>query len=355
VKLLLREDKSARSVTPAAEPVVSIVTPCLNPGTRLARCVESVAAQTYGHIEHIVVDGGSTDGTVEWLTSARGIRWLSEPDRGQAEAINKGFGIASGAILTWLNMDDVLMPSAVERAVDAFAREPALGLVYGDCRIVENGEDVLNWRAPKRLTARSIEGGTSIPQPGAFVTRWALERVGGLNESFELAMDVDLWLRLVAAGIENRRIPGVVSIFELHSGSKSGSLPRREFYEETARAFVFAGLPHSAALSLGQGAAAASAVNGRVVRERLEGEIRLAQEAGRQSVPPLSASTIRAAATAEAGVIELRVSLAGLRYLLAPEVWRDGAIRRRLRAAVRRGTPQVVRRLARRARRGGQA
>jgi GT2 family glycosyltransferase len=337
------------------DPIVSIVTPCLNPGARLARCLDSVAAQTYGRIEHIVIDGASKDGTTELLRASRGIRWISEPDTGQAKAINKGFDLASGEILTWLNADDLLKPDAVERVVSAFDHMPGLGLAYGDCLIVEDGVEVLTWRPPRRLTLQSIESGSSIPQPGAFVARSALQRVGRLDESFELAMDVDLWLRLLGAGIECRRVTGVVSIFELHGDSKTGSLPRRRFFEETARAFLLAGLPHGAALALGQGAAAAAALAGRVPGSRLAAEILHAQEAGRQAIPPLSARTIRAAAIAEAGVIELRTSLTGLRHLLAPEIWRDRAIRRRLRAAVRRGTPRVARRLLGRRRPGPTA
>ena len=261
----------------------SIVTPCLNPGDRLARCLESIAAQTYGRIEHIVVDGESSDETVELLGAASGIRWVSEPDGGQAEAINKGFALAQGSILGWLNADDVLVPDAVARAVAVFEADPTLGLVFGDCRIVEGGRELLTWRAPRRLTLELLEGGSAIPQPGSFVTRWALDRVDGLDESFELAMDVDLWLRLLAAGVPNTRVAGLVSVFELHQRSKTGSVPRERFYGENARAYLLAGRTRAAALSLGQSAAAAaaSADGGRVDPRRLEAEIEAACVLGR--------------------------------------------------------------------------
>ncbi len=329
----------------AAGPTVSIVTPCLNPGERLARCLASVRRQTYPGVEHVIVDGGSTDGTVELLAAASGLRWISEPDGGQVEAINKGLAVASGSIVTWLNADDVLLPEAVARAVGAFAAGPGLGLVYGDCRIVEGGREVLIWRAPRRLTVEGLEGGLSIPQPGAFLRRSALDRAGGLDPSFELAMDVDLWLRLLAAGVRSRRLRGVVSVFELHPESKTGSLPRRRFYEENARAFLLAGRPEGAARSLGQAAASAASLGGRVPANRLEAEIRSAQEAGRRSAPPLSGPTIRAAAIAEAAVIELRSSLGGFRHLLVLDVWLDRRLRRRLRAAAARGAPRIARRL----------
>jgi Glycosyl transferase family 2 len=329
----------------ASGPTVSIVTPCLNPGARLARCLASVAAQAYPRVEHLVVDGGSTDGTLDLLGAAAGVRWVSEPDGGQVEAINKGLALASGSILTWLNADDTLEPAAVARAVEAFARRPALGLVFGSCRIVEDGRELLTWRPPRRLTFRTLAAGSSIPQPGSFFRRSALDRVGPLDASFELAMDVDLWLRLLAAGIENRRLPGVVSTFELHPGSKTGSVPRQRFHEENVRAFRLAGRPDCAAVSLGQAAAAAATEGARVPEERLQAEIRAALEAGAGSSPPLPARTIRAAAAAEAAVIELRGSLGGLRHLLVVDVWLDRRARRRVAAAIRRGWPRIALRL----------
>ena len=230
-----------------------------------------------------------------------------------------------------------------------FERDRALGLVYGDCRIVENGRELLTWRAPRHLTMAVLEGGFSIPQPGAFTARWALERVGGLDESFELAMDVDLWLRLLAAGVPNVRVGGVVSVFELHTRSKTGSVPRRRFFEENARAYLLAGRSHAAALSLGQSAAAAAVTDGgRIDSARLGAGIAAARAIAEDWLEPPSGRTIRAAALAEAAVIELRTSGSGIRHLLARDVWLDRAVRKRLRAAVRRGVPRLTQRALRR-------
>jgi hypothetical protein len=339
--------RSAPSALPGV-PLVSIVTPCLNPGERLLRCIESVSAQGHGAIEHVVVDGGSTDGTIERLESDMRIRWLSEPDRGQAHAINKGFALATGSLLTWLNADDVLLPGAIEEVVSAVAADRRLGLVYGHCRIVEGGHEVLTWRAPRRLTQRGLEAGASIPQPGAFVSRWALEWIGGLDESFELAMDVDLWLRLLAAGVPNRGLGTIVSEFELHPGSKTVSIPRERFFAENARAFLLAGNSRGAALSAGQGAAAAATVDGHVDRARLRTQIGTAVEAAAGWPGSAPLRTIGAAARAEAAMIELRASPLALRHLLAVDIWRDRAIRRRVLAGMRRGAPRIARTLVRR-------
>jgi hypothetical protein len=307
-----------------------------------------VAAQSYGAVEHIVIDGRSDDGTVERLAAAAGVRWVSEPDRGQVDAINKGFRMATGSMLGWLNADDVLLPDAVARVVEAFGRDPRLGLVYGDCRIVEDEGEVLTWRAPRRLTLPLLEAGSSIPQPGSFVARWAYERIGWLDESFELAMDVDLWLRLLSAGVENRSVGGVLSEFELTPGSKTVTMPRARFFEENARAFLNAGNTRGAALSLGQAAASAATTDGRVDASRLDAELAKALAAAREWGQTAPERTIRAAARAEAAVIELRTSARGLGHLLVLDVWRDRAIRRRIAAAVRRGAPRIAGRLLRR-------
>jgi GT2 family glycosyltransferase len=329
-------------------PTVSIITPCLNPGARLERCLRSVAAQSYPGVEHVIVDGGSSDGTLALLEAFPALRFVSEPDSGQASAINKGTALAHGSILSWLNADDQLLPDAVERTVAVFASAPAVGLVYGDCRIIENGRELMTWRPPRRFSLAALEGGSSIPQPGTFVRRGALEQVGGLDESFELAMDVDLWLRLLAAGVECRRLRGTVSIFELHPDSKTGLLPRERFFEENVRAFLLAGRLNGAALSLGQRAAWAALVDGRVPGERLARELEAAQQVGAQATPPLPARTIAAAAHAEAAVIELHRSPRGLRHLSRIEIWREPRAIRRLAGAIRRGAPRVLRTLLRR-------
>jgi GT2 family glycosyltransferase len=319
-----------------ATPLVSIVTPCLNPGARLERCIRSVQALTYERVEHIVVDGGSSDGTLDLLRANPEVRWVSEPDGGQSEAINKGFRLAGGEILTWLNADDQLVPDSVAVAVAAFRADPALGLVYGDCEVFEQGGKTLTWRAWPKLTAPAMEAGEVIPQVGAFIAGWALERVGEVDETFHLAMDVDLWIRLVDAGVPSTHLGAVTAVFELHEHSKSGSIPRFEFFEEQARAFAKSGRPRAAALALGRGAATAALSGKRVRAEALAREIERASQRGR-ALGELRRSEIEAAARAEAAVLELKSSPAGLRHLLASGPWRLPETRARLLAAARRG------------------
>jgi glycosyltransferase involved in cell wall biosynthesis len=177
--------------------LVSIVTPSLNQGRYLAEAIESVRAQTHSELEHVVVDGGSTDGTLELLAGSSELRWVSEPDRGQSDALNKGFALARGEVFGWLNADDAYTPNAVAAAVAALA-ETGAGLVYAD--VTRVNDDGVN---PRRIRSRSTFDlwteanlGCGVYSPAVFFTREALEAVGGIDEQLHLTMDYDLWLRI---------------------------------------------------------------------------------------------------------------------------------------------------------------
>jgi glycosyltransferase involved in cell wall biosynthesis len=230
------------------DPLITVVTPCRNPGERLARCVDSVADQTYGRVEHIIVDGASTDGTVDFLAGLDGVRWVSEPDSGQSSAINKGLRMMTGQVFTWLNADDTLKPTAAELAVAAFESDPALGWVHGRVEFKRSGR---TWVAGPRghPSLRELAGGTTINQPGAFITKWSMNAVGAIDESFNLAMDVDLWVRLLQAGIPGRLIPETLAVFEIHDASKSGSVEQAAFVHEEYLAFEKAGLESEAGVA----------------------------------------------------------------------------------------------------------
>lgn len=232
-------------------PLVSIITPTFNPGTRLERCMASVSTQTYPAVEHIIVDGGSDDGTIALLDRAPRIRYASEPDSGQADAINKGFAMASGEILGWLNADDVLTERAVASVVRAFEKDPAIGWTLGDVVVVAEGRGVRERPAdvskPFSWITRNIAA-----QPGSFVARWALESVDPLDATLHYMMDLDLWLRLIDQGIPHAYIEDVLAVFEVHEDSKSGSLPHALFLLDDCRARMKSGRYDQAAFSLGR-------------------------------------------------------------------------------------------------------
>jgi hypothetical protein len=312
-----------------SDPLISIVTPCLNPGERLLRCLDSVAAQTYPHVEHVVVDGGSTDGTVELLRE-RGVRFVAEPDDGQAHAINKGFGLATGTWLGWLNADDFLTPRSAELAMAAAARTPSAGWIYGQCEIRAGSERSI-YEPPAHLGRRTLRERNLLAQPGTLVARWALERVGPLDEQLDLVMDFDLWLRLIDAGVPALYVPEVLAVFEIHADSKTGSVPARDWALEDAAAMLKRGHTTDGALLLGRIAARSVHEFGSPIdRGRLEGEITEVIAYGRQLTPTLDSTTVRAAAYAEAAERELFAPRRRYRYLFSPEPWRVSRTRKRL-------------------------
>lgn len=299
---------------------VSIVTPTFQPGERLVRALNSVRAQTGGiEIEHIVVDAGSTDGTVDLLRAASDVIWTSEPDEGQTDALRKGFARATGDALGWLNADDVLLPSAVSAAVAALAAADA---VYGDCVVSVNGRDSL-WRAPRELTPFTLAAGEIAPQPGSLVRREAFDAVGGLDVSYDLAMDVALWARLVSSG--RRVVHGGCPLarFEVHAASKTGSVPRSAFLLEHARAL------RDADLLVAADAAAGRAAAWLAVEERLRIEDALRRTGN-------STPSARAAAGAEALVLAVQLRRPALVRELRLAPFRRPESRRRLALAARR-------------------
>jgi glycosyltransferase involved in cell wall biosynthesis len=202
-----------------AAPLVSIVTPSLNQGRYLREAIESVLAQTYTPIEHVVVDGGSSDGTPELLREYDHLRWVSEPDRGQSHALNKGFAMARGEILGWLNADDAYEPHAVAAGVEALE---GVGLAYADVTRVNDGG--VN---PRRIRSRSLwdlwtelNEGNGVYSPSVFFIREAFEAVGGVDESLHFSMDYDLWLK-IGARFGARHVDAVWSVQRIHDEAKT--------------------------------------------------------------------------------------------------------------------------------------
>ena len=192
------------------KPLVSIITPSFNQGPFLEETIESVLAQTYDPIEYIVIDGGSTDNSVEIIRryADRLAYWVSEPDRGQSHGINKGLDRSSGAIIGWLNSDDTLMPDAVVRVVEAMQDTPMV--VHGSVRLIDAESNII---ARPKLSKRNQEFGLQtivgeglVNQPGAFWNRAVMERVGHLNEDLNYIMDYELWVRMALAGADFKRL-----------------------------------------------------------------------------------------------------------------------------------------------------
>lgn len=204
-------------------PLVSIVTPSYNQAPFLEATMRSVLEQDYPRLEYIVVDGGSTDGSREIIEryAERLAWWVSEPDLGQTDAINKGFAHAHGEILGWLNSDDTYLPGAVAEAVSFLQAHPEVGLVYGDANYIdEAGRVIGRFNARQTSYQRLRRGGVYIPQQAAFFRARLWRQVGPLDPSFYFAMDYDLWVR-IAALAPIRHHPRLWANFRLHGEAKS--------------------------------------------------------------------------------------------------------------------------------------
>jgi glycosyltransferase involved in cell wall biosynthesis len=210
--------------------LVSIVTPSFNQARYLEATLNSVLDQDYPEIEYIVVDGGSTDGSREILERYAGrlAWWVSEPDKGQTEAINKGFARARGEILAWLNSDDTYQPGALRAAVEALARNPDSAMVYAGANYIdETGRVIGRFPAAQTDYRRLRQGYVHIPQQSSFWRAACWRQVGPLDPSFYFAMDYDLWVRLSALAPLVYQPGQVWANFRLHRGAKTISADDR--------------------------------------------------------------------------------------------------------------------------------
>jgi glycosyltransferase involved in cell wall biosynthesis len=182
-----------------AQPLVSIVTPSLNQGRFIRATIESVLSQNYQPIEYIVMDGGSIDETAAIVKDyASRLTWISEKDRGQSHAINKGFRMAKGSVLAWINSDDLILPDAVRHAVEGLDRHPAAGAVYGEGYLIDQDGKTTGrfpWTEPFDLW-KLTHLLDYILQQTVYFRREAIEQVGFLREDLHYVMDWDVLIRI---------------------------------------------------------------------------------------------------------------------------------------------------------------
>jgi glycosyltransferase involved in cell wall biosynthesis len=237
-------------------PSITVITPCMNAATTIAETLESVRAQGYPQVEHIVVDGGSTDRTVELLDSVPHVRWISEPDRGRVDAANKGVRMAKGDVVAWLNADDRYEPGALHAVGQALAENPEAAWVTGYCRIIDGqGREIRRAvTSYKNFLLRHWSVGLYLTQnfvsdPATFVRRSALEEVGVLDPRYGRSHDYDLWLRVAhrfGAPVVLRRL---LASFRMAEGTLSMGGFEDQFAEHAEVARVH-GAGHPAAVAL---------------------------------------------------------------------------------------------------------
>ena len=201
---------------------ISIVTPSFNQGAYLEATLRSLLAQNYPDLELIVIDGGSSDQSVEIIRRyASSISyWESEKDRGQSHALNKGFAHLHGEVWSWLNSDDLLEPGVLCRVADEFRQHPKAGVVYGDCLYVdEDGETVIEKFPGEPYSRLRHLAHRFIAQPSCFFRTSTVSPA--VREDLHYCMDYDLWLRLAARGVKFHYVPEIFSRYRLHARSKS--------------------------------------------------------------------------------------------------------------------------------------
>jgi glycosyltransferase involved in cell wall biosynthesis len=204
-------------------PRVSIVTPSFNQGHFIEETIRSVLLQGYPDLEFVIMDGGSTDGTLDiirkyepWIT-----QWVSQPDGGQTRAINHGWSRTTGPILAYVNSDDCYLPGAVAAAALEFCRAPSLAMVYGTASLVdESGSEVGRWEARPFDLKVMLTSGSIVPQPATFFAREAVSSLGMLNERRRMIMDYEL-CTLIGMHYPTACVPDTFARFRTHPHSKT--------------------------------------------------------------------------------------------------------------------------------------
>ncbi len=217
-------------------PKISLITPSYNQGQYIEATIQSVLAQNYPQLEYLIIDGESSDGTLDILSRySRILKWISEPDKGQAHAINKGFKKSTGEIIAWLNSDDIYLPGALHRVADLFRQHPEISVVYGDYYLIDEQGKVLLQKKEIPFDYNILLYGLDyISQPTTFFRRQVFDQVGYLDEKLHYGLDWEYWLRIASYGGQFAHISHYLAATRLHVAAKTLVAPPEMFTEHQA-------------------------------------------------------------------------------------------------------------------------
>jgi glycosyltransferase involved in cell wall biosynthesis len=239
-------------------PSITVITPSYNAAPTIEETLASVRTQGYPRLEHLVIDGGSTDGTVEILERAEGIKWISESDSGMTNALNKGLAMATGDIVGELNADDLYEPGALFAVGEAMASQPAMEWLTGQCRIIdEKGREIRRFIAAyknfflHRYSLPLFLMQNFVSTPATFVRRDVMLALGGFNEQYKNSMDYDMWLRLARRG-DPLVLERELASFRFREASVSVAVGFENQFREHALQARLHGQGHPLAVALNQ-------------------------------------------------------------------------------------------------------
>lgn len=244
--LLLPANERRGNESALSFPRISIVVPSLNQGRFIGETLKSIVEQNYPNLELIVVDGGSSDNSLPVITEFEAhIAWcVSEPDSGQAAAINKGFRRSTGEIMAWINSDDRVAPGTLYRVADHFQKQPETKVLYGNRILIdEESHEIGRWILPAH-SERVLKWADFVPQETLYWRRSAWDAVGcNINEDFQFAMDWDLLLRFSAQQQKIERVPSFLGVFRVHQAQKTtkdiASIGENEMHQLRRRTLGF--------------------------------------------------------------------------------------------------------------------
>jgi glycosyltransferase involved in cell wall biosynthesis len=219
------------------EYMISVITPSFNQAAYLNKSIQSVLAQKYPNFEHIVIDGGSTDASLDVLNAFPHLIWISETDNGQAHAVNKGFRMAGGDIIGWLNSDDTYTEGTFHKVNNIFRRDTQIDFIFSNCFIVNGDGHVVGFLQGKNPENYNVLDHTNfIPQPTVFFRKHILQKTGFLHEAYHLSMDFDYWRRVSRNHKMKYVDDEVFACFRLHNHSKTHH-NRKKFKHESKLSF----------------------------------------------------------------------------------------------------------------------